>query len=530
MHQPAVPRDPCLSSKWVGELPQTGNRASLLAIPRSPGRRSAAGERATPSSSHSSLGRSRLPGRRAAAGDLPTPPSGHRSPGRRSVSGDRVSSFTRPRSPGRGSSHGNRVRVSPSTSGHRSPDKTLSSGRETHCSPDAIPVLPPVMTSTLPPLETGLGRKRTDRSISPNPRRSRHSRPDSLPSDVSKSRRRGRERYKPVSRHSCSPNNLGNNGDTPPRRMDYGSGMAQPSFPPGFGPFPSYPPWFMGFDPSAWGWQQPDFFSGTPLHHHRRVESPSLQEPLPLRPMRPSVHKSVPTATASRPPSHSPSPSEQNILSDDDVLSIRPPEDDPLLGEHEALPSTGVTDRSSISGDQERTEEIPFTRFSLAGAYQAVYEALPEEVCPRPPPSDVTNYASVSESLFWKSIAGQNPTPPTVHPLPISPVIMDSLEKINCLNQENSTLNWSISNKTIRSLSHASAYKPPSADKASGFDLAAIASLGPDAQRAQISRPAPSSSVPIPLSQLELWESRERSQLGLYSQLDFFTAAFISAF
>jgi len=165
--------------------------------------------------------------------------------------------------------------------------------------------------------------------------------------------------------------------------------------------------------------------------------------------------------------------------------------------------------------------------FSLAKAFEAVYDTLPESICPRPPISQSSGLKSCGETALWRLRPEDKPEPLSIPSLPLSETVKDTFLKCDAASRTSSDPNWQLPAKVLKELIHAGAYRPPRPDPVSGLDLGSTASLDPDAARAYLPKVPPSTRVSLPLSLLEKWELKQRQCLGLASQLEFFLATII---
>ena len=86
---------------------------------------------------------------------------------------------------------------------------------------------------------------------------------------------------------------------------------------------------------------------------------------------------------------------------------------------------------------------------------------------------------------------------------------------------------WTIPSTVTKSLEQGAVYRHPVKDNESGLDLSRVPTLEPSAAAAKILSPSFIYPVSLPLKQLENWELRERKSLGLSSQCDFLSSAFL---
>ena len=134
------------------------------------------------------------------------------------------------------------------------------------------------------------------------------------------------------------------------------------------------------------------------------------------------------------------------------------------------------------------------------------------------------SFSSIAEEALWRGMQTPPPAKADVLALPVSKIVEQCLKELEVLNQSSHDKNWSVSSKTVKNLAPASVYRPPRCSQSQGFAFDGAVPLDPECQRARIAKPMPSTSVHIPLSSLERWESRERQAVGAASQLDLMSA------
>ena len=282
---------------------------------------------------------------------------------------------------------------------------------------------------------------------------------------------------------------------------------------PPFWPFGSFPPYMWQGQPAP----QPHTSHSRSKERHdlgsnpnrKKRRSPSSSSssvsPSPSERVRPEeALVSRPAAAVSLQRAPSPAPSA--------AISIRAPDDDPLIREHFDSESDGAADRSSLCSEQS-------TPFSFSSAVADVLRVLPQDVVPRPEVKEAPRASCTAEAVFGV----EHPSSPMARPiLPISNMIGQVVGQIDDNIKSKQGASWSLSQKDMRRFYSSGLYRHAPSSTADGFSVASAAPVDDNVHRAHIPR---TGSVTISSSQLEKMETRERQLLGIISHTDLFSAA-----
>ena len=208
------------------------------------------------------------------------------------------------------------------------------------------------------------------------------------------------------------------------------------------------------------------------------------------------------------------------------TLSIRAPQDDPLVLEGSGMEEQHRPTRPSSAQDASEAEsEVPepYLR-NLNSAFQIVYDTLPESFCPRPLSSLDTEAETATERLARQLMPERvAPSKRSELRLPICPAVKLAMQKMEAGNHS-TPIPWSAPPGESRATEGAKSFRYPAPDPETGLDLSKTPPLDASADKAKLSKPPASSSVSLPYGFLETWEQRERKSLGIASQLDFLAA------
>ena len=265
-------------------------------------------------------------------------------------------------------------------------------------------------------------------------------------------------------------------------------------------------------------------------HHYPRRRSSNAAATI----TRPTSRSPSPTveAVSPAPRQRSPSPVHQRVRDNPEVVTQRSTSGVSSSRKRAVSTSSSSSSSSSepsISGDVPEDdplvqEEVAPFSFSLSSAYKAVYATLPEDLCTPLPPTPQPSFTSLGEEALWRELPNPPPSKADTLTLPLSKVVSRVFEDMEEHNQSSTDANWFVSSKTVKGLNPSTVYRAPRRDSPSDLNLDAVPGLDGDCKRAHITKPAPSSSVVVPLSTLERWEARERQVVGAASQLDLFCA------
>jgi hypothetical protein len=175
--------------------------------------------------------------------------------------------------------------------------------------------------------------------------------------------------------------------------------------------------------------------------------------------------------------------------------------------------------------ENEPSEEIDPSDVSLLSFDKACddcFNALPEDLCPRPASHSNSGTRSTGERLLFS--LGQLSQKSEKIALPLSGTISDVFEHIEKPNREKPEESWSIPSKVTREIAPNHSLRLPSSVEEQPFLVKSIPPLDNDSQRLKLTRPT---NFRCSTSYLERWDLRQRQQIGLASNADLFAASLI---